>query len=501
MKHTAIKVIRGLAIVLVGASTVAQASPSCKKSNLVNNQVHPDLGVISSDQYELLREALLADAGKVSQKWGEFNFINDTRECLHTGVDFGRNDPADPPFIGKTVFSATAGVVIADPFGADNKPLDNKWGRVSVFNPITKITVHYTHLQTDFVQRGQHVSKGIPIGETGDTAASRKKPAPNLHFSANSGRGIPRKSKEDEITVDETVNPYEAVFPAFYVSAFLSGDVWKIDSGMVEFPFVIDSGLIFPEDITTDRHGRVYVVENDFSLVESRITRINPVDSTSVVINEGNATINICSPEGLSFDHDGNLIVNTRRDPCPHSGVWKVRDGLPGVRATQIVPAFSDFGEGTAITTSGDLLAAGTIIAGSSSVDALVIKAQAPKFGEFTQFIDLGAVPGIGLVIPIGIAVDTQDNIYIADGFLGRIEEFDISGNFVQTFASGLQELAFIEIDSGNHLIVVENDTGRVLRLDELFRVLDEELAIIPSAVGLGRGITSAKLYRDQIKK
>ena len=70
-----------IAILLRGIG-IAEAAPNCKNSDLVAGQVLPELDVISVAQYELLRNILLAGDGRLTQKWGEFNKVNLSSECL-----------------------------------------------------------------------------------------------------------------------------------------------------------------------------------------------------------------------------------------------------------------------------------------------------------------------------------------------------------------------------------------------------------------------------------
>jgi len=69
---------------------------------------------------------------------------------------------------------------------------------------------------------------------------------------------------------------------------------------------------------------------------------------------------------------------------------------------------------------------------------------------------------------PRGIAVDSQDNIYVCDAFNNRIQKFDSSGNFILKFGSsgnGNGEFNlpwFIAIDDDDHIYVTDLHNHRV---------------------------------------
>lgn len=69
---------------------------------------------------------------------------------------------------------------------------------------------------------------------------------------------------------------------------------------------------------------------------------------------------------------------------------------------------------------------------------------------------------------PRGVAVDSQDNIYICDAFNCRIQKFDNSGNFVLKFGSYGNKSGqfnipcYIRIDSGNNLYISDFLNNRI---------------------------------------
>jgi hypothetical protein len=174
---------------------------------------------------------------------------------------------------------------------------------------------------------------------------------------------------------------------------------------------------------------------------------------------------NICGPEGPSIDKDGNVFFNTRRSPCNHSGIWKIAGGT-SLTAQQVVPPFSDFGEGTAFLTSGPfaghLVAAGSIIQGEFTVGAKIVRSVPPNFGNALLFIDLTEMPQQH--VPVGIAVNSKGEVVVASEAAGALLQYDPSGVFKQVLALGLAGPLFLTFDALDNLYVAESDAGRVLK-------------------------------------
>ena len=75
--------------------------------------------------------------------------------------------------------------------------------------------------------------------------------------------------------------------------------------------------------------------------------------------------------------------------------------------------------------------------------------------------------------IPEGIAVNTDGNVYVSDYSLGRIQAFDINGNFLQSIASeSVADSLFkrptsIAFDNAGRMFVV-NQSGNSVSVVQL---------------------------------
>ncbi len=161
--------------------------------------------IISDEQYDLLRQALLGDQGVLSQKWGNKDAVNAFTNCrdpslenLHAGVDYAAD-------LRIPIFSGTTGQVTEVQQGADCQNLECL-SIVRIFSPtdfLPKKTIVYLHLIPDpKIAVGQTVTKGQTII---GTVARRGTKVPHLHFQVNL-RGTPTSC------IDGTLNPYQAVF-------------------------------------------------------------------------------------------------------------------------------------------------------------------------------------------------------------------------------------------------------------------------------------------------
>ncbi|MBI5043665.1 MAG: hypothetical protein HZC10_07535 [Nitrospirae bacterium] len=149
--------------------------------------------------------------------------------------------------------------------------------------------------------------------------------------------------------------------------------------------------------------------------------------------------------------------------PCNHSGIWKITGGTETI-ATQVVPPFSSWGEGTAFLTKGPY--AGCIIA-SDSTTGRIVRSCPPDFGTAVNFIRPGG-------ITIGIAINSTGDIFISritrepSATSGDILRYDPNGIFKGVFATDLKYPLFMEFDEADNLYVVELDRNQVIKISPI---------------------------------
>jgi sugar lactone lactonase YvrE len=224
-----------------------------------------------------------------------------------------------------------------------------------------------------------------------------------------------------------------------------------------------------PEDIVVGPDGKIYICDAD----QNKIRRMNQ-DGTGVEVvydrslNSNSTTA--CAggpcpsgPEGPSFSTKGDLYFNTRGAPATHTGVWKITSaqlsGSLPVTPTNVLTAFSTFGEGTTFGATDNLL-----VVDSSGGRVLQ---STPPYTSATAIIT-------GLNVPAGIAVNSAGDIFVSEFGTKQISHYGSGGGspigIYATFTDGTGPI-YSQFDASDHLYVVtSNDTdagpGKLYRID-----------------------------------
>ena len=280
-----------------------------------------------------------------------------------------------------------------------------------------------------------------------------------MRFRRRSAHPVTVESLERRILLSNAPISSSAILSpsalSVFVSSYNTGIIYRIDAA-TGATTTFASGLGNPEGLAIDQHGALYV-GGEFA----GIRRFDLASGTRL----SNVGTNVDGPEGPSLDAAGNLFVNTRQSPASHTGVWEISGGYAST-AVQVVPPFSDWGEGTAFLTSGPF--AGSLLAADSQGASAgrIVRSAAPAFGSATDFIT-------GLGTPFGIAVSPSGDVFVDDapsgGHAGNstptdILSYDSRGNFKSVFASGLDAPGFLAFDPSGNLYVTETAVGTLLK-------------------------------------
>jgi sugar lactone lactonase YvrE len=223
-----------------------------------------------------------------------------------------------------------------------------------------------------------------------------------------------------------------------FISDYADGSLYRIDPSR-GVKVKVASGLGNPEGMVIDPEGILYI-----GGVFTGVKRFDTITGNFLP----NVATNVCQPDGLSIDSNGDLFTNTRQSPCGHSGVWKVA-GRTAQTAVQVIPPFTSWGEGTAFLQSG--VFAGQLLA-VDRTNGRVVRSIPPSFGAISNFI-------IGLSTPLGVAVSPTDgDVYVGERGQSRIVRYDSAGSFKSVFATGLSNAAFFAFDTAGNLIVGDGD-------------------------------------------
>jgi len=198
------------------------------------------------------------------------------------------------------------------------------------------------------------------------------------------------------------------------------GTLVKFD---ISFPMIpiqreIVRGLDRPADAVCGADGQVYFV--DWS--RGKVYR---VDRDGRKVTEL-ATVN--RPEGVTFGPDGNLYVSA------NDGIWRLRGGAGP--AEQVASAYSGLEEsnpragGLVFLTHGPF--AGDLLAVDSAGNR-VVRFPAPNFDRPVDFITKA------LDDPIGVAVNSRGEVFVANFNSKKIQHYSTEGAFLETLGARIQ--------------------------------------------------------------
>ncbi|MDE2490323.1 MAG: hypothetical protein KGM24_05710 [Elusimicrobia bacterium] len=261
-----------------------------------------------------------------------------------------------------------------------------------------------------------------------------------------------------------------------------------------------------PAALAVDSSGAVWVADQDFN----RVLRFSPPFSTGMdadlVIGQPDFASQCAThpsanclyvPTGLAFDPSGNLWVsgNDRvlRFPKPFSsgesadlaiGEPNLTSAGPGLTATGLnAPAKIAF------DAAGDLWV--TDAAGAGQTANRVLRYDVPLSTGMAAALVLGQVDFVssaaattasGLALPLGVAVDSDGRVWVADHDNQRVLRYDLplssgmaasavygqSGFTTKaqaTSISGLTNPASVSIDSNGNMWIADSDNDRVLEV------------------------------------
>jgi streptogramin lyase len=199
----------------------------------------------------------------------------------------------------------------------------------------------------------------------------------------------------------------------FYVSSG-SQTIDTVSAGSVNL-FATLPANSYPRGLALDGSGNLYAAGN----TSYQISKITPDGSVSLFATLFGAELN-----GLAFDGSGNLYVsNSVADQ-----VIKITSG-GAVSLFATLPAGS-FPFGLAVDGSGNVYAADFFTNQISKITS---------GGVVSLF---ATVPG---PYPSGLAFDGSGNLYSADFFANQISKISPDGLTVSTFATGINQPAFIQ--------------------------------------------------------
>jgi sugar lactone lactonase YvrE len=191
----------------------------------------------------------------------------------------------------------------------------------------------------------------------------------------------------------------------------------------------------WPTGIVLDSAGNVYVANRG----NNRIMKIDTSGTvTTFAGNNGSGlvdgtTAKFSNPYGLAIDSAGNIYVadssnNAIRKITPGGVVSTVAGGTPGYQDGQGTNAKFNFPQGVVVDSYGNIYVADNAnnrirkIDTSGNVSTFAGGASGYRDGQGTNALFRN---------PVGIAIDSANNLYIADSNNNAIRKIDTSGNVI----------------------------------------------------------------------
>lgn len=215
-----------------------------------------------------------------------------------------------------------------------------------------------------------------------------------------------------------------------------AGSVVVVDeTGTQIDPFA--SNFWGPGDVTVDLLGGVYVSDADNTVKRYR------ADGTYLGVFASGFSL----PGGLAFDDSGVLYV--AEDDFGDDEVFRfLPDGSP----------LSPIGAGVLNEPWG--------VAVDSAGRLYVLE----DLGPIERFDSAGNYLGQFAVNPAqiarGIAIDSNDNVFVTSTAAGRIDKFAPDGTYLGLFASGVPGAWGIDVDENDHVYVAAHNTGTIEHFD-----------------------------------
>jgi DNA-binding beta-propeller fold protein YncE len=195
----------------------------------------------------------------------------------------------------------------------------------------------------------------------------------------------------------------------FVADAFTSGVIYKFTPDGMRSTFAL--GLDYPGGLTFDSAGNLFVANAG----SGAVYKFTPAGVRTTFAS------GLGYPYGLAFDSAGNLFVA--------DGGYIFKFTQSGTRSTFASSFFSAFA--LAFDSAGNLFVAD----GGFAYD-LIFGAAVYKFTPSGQRSTVASENDQVKVIPVGLAIDSADNLFVANGVSGSILRFTPSG-VRRTFVSG----------------------------------------------------------------
>jgi sugar lactone lactonase YvrE len=222
------------------------------------------------------------------------------------------------------------------------------------------------------------------------------------------------------------------------------------------------NGVYYPGAVSVDGSGNVYIADPSHRQVLKETLSASGY-TQSVVANAANNGLG--SPQGVAVDGAGNVYI------ADNSNNQVLKETLSGGNYTQsVVAIFPVSPYAVAVDGSGNVYITLTNNYNEDAQPDNVVRKATPSANGYTL-----STVAVGLINPVGAAVDGSGNLYVVDsgdyynsGFLdGRVLEYvggDSGPEVVANAANGLVSPYGVAVDGIGNLYITDVGTYRVLK-------------------------------------
>ncbi len=234
-----------------------------------------------------------------------------------------------------------------------------------------------------------------------------------------------------------------------------------------------NSHFAAPEGIATNSTGRLFVADYG----NNRVQVFNSSDGSYSATITGGSTTFTGAPQGVAADNNGNIYVTDGSNQIQ-------KFDSSGTYLRTITAAYAP--GRIAVDSNGNIFEALGAGLGKYDSNGNLLS----SFGGYTY-----------LHQPIGIAIDSNNNVFVTDNSNNNVTEFDNNGNFVSQFGSpgsGVGQLSDpfgIAIDASNNVFVVDSGNDRIVEFSSSLAAVPEPSSFILCGL-LGASGFGAYLWR-----
>ena len=243
-----------------------------------------------------------------------------------------------------------------------------------------------------------------------------------------------------------------------------------------------------PTGVAVDKSGTVYFTEGSvgsgsgLTVGDYRVWKVTPDGFLSTVAGNGNNSYSgdagiatraqLNTPAGMALDSAGNLYFadsqNHRVRKISPAGILTTVAGneLPGFSGDGGPAVLAELHNPTAVAldSEGNLFIADSEnnrirrVAADGTIGTYAGNGNAALFGDGTSSVR-AALHG-----PRGLAIDSSDNVYIADTLNNRIRRVD-NGGMIDSLPVILNQPETVQVDAGGNLFIADRGNQRVRKV------------------------------------